>query len=299
LIESNPEVLFAGPSYVELEITGACSLDCIFCYRKSLKKQHGSMDRSTLVKILVGMREFALPYTLCFGGSGEPLDHPEFYAFMDIAVSEKLVEQIVIETSGIKADMNFKSYVEKPENSKIKVIVNNNAMDNRSYSRFHGGDCYTQVFNNIISLSELNRDGDRVYVQVMKINETDEFETEGDTKTYLDRFYDFWEKNSVPIILQKQNVYLGRITDRRYSDLSPIKRVPCWHLQRDIYVLSDGTVAFCKQDIDGEKSHGNIASMTLQQVWDAQKKYFVSDYSGKLCQSPDCSSCDEWYTFNF
>ena len=299
LIESHPGVLFTAPAYVELEITGECSLDCLFCYRKSLKQKHGHMDRNVYMKLLESMRGCGLPYTLCFGGSGEPSDHPEFYAFMDAAVKEPLVELLVIETNGIKADRNFKGYLEQPENAKIKVIINNNAMDNRSYSGFHGGDEYNRVFNNIISLSELNKNGERIYVQVMKIKETDKFENEGDTKTYLDKFYDFWEGYKVPIILQKQDTYLGRIEDRTYSDLSPIKRVPCWHLQRDMYVLSDGTVSFCKQDIDGDKSYGNIAGSALDGILEKQKQAFLSDYSGRLCTSPDCASCDEWYTFNF
>jgi spiro-SPASM protein len=218
------------------------------------------MDKTTYIKIIDGMRLFGLPYTLCFGGSGEPTDHPEFYTFMDIAVKEPLVEQLIIETNGIRADLNFRTYLEKPENNKIKVIINNNAVDTKSYTRFHKGDFYNQVFNNIILLSELNSSAERIYVQVMKINETDEFGNENDTKTYLDKFYDFWEGYKVPLILQKQNTYMGRIQDRRYSDLSPIKRVPCWHLQRDLYILSDGTVAFCKQDVDGENSYGNINS---------------------------------------
>lgn len=299
LIDSHPEVLFTAPAYVELEITGACALDCLFCYRRSLKQEHGHMDMAVYRKLLDSMRNSGLPYTLCFGGSGEPADHPEFYAFMDAAVKEPLVELLVIETNGLKADRNFKSYLEKPENSKIKVIINNNAMDNKSYSRFHGGDEYNRVFNNIISLAELNNNGERVYVQVMKIKETDEFEREGDTKTYLDKFYDFWEGNKVPIILQKQDTYLGRIEDRTYSDLSPIKRVPCWHLQRDIYVLSDGTVCFCKQDVDGEKAYGSIAGFSLDVILEKKRQAFLSDYKGKLCTSPDCASCDEWYTFNF
>ena len=299
LIESHPEVLFTSPAYVELELTGECSLDCLFCYRKTLNRKHGHMERAVYMKLIEFMRTEGLPYTLCFGGSGEPLDHPEFFAFMDAAVKEPLAELLVIETNGIKADFNFKSYLEKPENSKIKVIINNNAMDNSSYARFHCGNEYNRVFNNIISLSELNKSGERVYVQVMKIRETDEFEKEGDTKTYLDKFYDFWEGYRVPIILQKQDTYLGRIEDRTYSDLSPIKRIPCWHLQRDMYVLSDGTVSFCKQDVDGEHVHGNIAVSSPAEILEKQKAAFLSDYAGKLCPSPDCASCDEWYTFNF
>ena len=74
----------------------------------------------------------------------------------------------------------------------------------------------------------------------MKINETEPF---------LDRFYDFWEKYKIPIILQKQNTYLGKIQDRNYSDLTPLERTPCWHLQRDLVVLVDGSVPLCREDI--------------------------------------------------
>ncbi len=300
LIESNPAALFTGPSYVELELTGKCSLDCLFCYRKSLTSgEHGHMKSETLHAIFEGMRNIALPYTLCFTGSGEPMEHPEFYFLMEAAVKENLVEQLIIETNGIQADANFKSFISKPENSKVKVIVNNNGLDKASYQRFHNADAFDTVLKNIKSLAELNAGVERIYIQIMKINETDEFSKENDIKSYLDKYYDFWEGLKVPIILQKQNVYFGRIPDRRYSDLSPVKRTPCWHLQRDIYILSDGTVSFCKQDIDGENSCGNVKAVPLNELWDSQKKYFMEDYCGRFPSKPDCKNCDEWYTFNF
>ena len=123
-------------------------------------------------------------------------------------------------------------------------------------------------------MAELNSGAERVYIQIMKINETDEFGKENDIKSYLDKYYDFWEGEKIPIILQKQNIYFGRIPDRRYSDLSPVKRTPCWHLQRDLYILSDGTVSFCKQDIDGETSYGNVNICLLVKSGNRQKKSF-------------------------
>jgi spiro-SPASM protein len=300
LIESNPETLFIGPSYLELEITGKCPLDCLFCYRKSLSSgEHGEMEYKTFTSILEEMKNFEMPYTLCFTGSGEPMQHPEFYSFMEAAVKESLVEQLIIETNGIKADSNFKGFISKPENSKVKVIINNNGLDKESYLRFHKTDAYDSVLKNILSLAGLNSGGERIYIQIMKINETDEFTKENDIKSYLDKYYDFWEGQKVPIILQKQNTYFGRIPDRRYSDLSPVKRTPCWHLQRDLYILSDGTVSFCKQDIDGENSYGNIKKDRLTGIWNNQKKAFLEDYSGNFPSNPDCKDCDEWYTFNF
>ncbi len=300
LIESNPETLFVGPSYLEFEITGKCSLDCMFCYRKSLVSgEHGNMNSGTLDKILNEMRDFALPYTVCFSGSGEPMEHPEFYGLMELCVKEPLVEQIIIETNGIFANSNFKNYMLKPENSKIKVIINNNGLDKHSYMRFHKTDAFDKVLKNIQSLRELNSGAERVYIQIMKINETDEIGKENEIKSYLDKYYDFWEGEKIPIILQKQNVYFGRIPDRRYSDLSPVKRIPCWHLQRDLYILSDGTVAFCKQDIDGENSYGNINTESLHEIWTRQKKSFINDYLGNFPEKPQCKDCDEWYTYNF
>ncbi len=300
LIESNPETLFISPSYLELELTGKCSLDCIFCYRKALSSPgHGNMEVGAFNKILEGMHDFSLPYTLCFTGSGEPMEHPGFYSFMETALKEDLVEQLVIETNGILADSNFKSFMSKTENSRIKIIVNNNGIDKESYQKYHGTDAFDLVLKNIISLKELNSMEERVYIQIMKINETDEFSNENDIKSYLDKYYDFWEGQKIPIILQKQNTYFGRIPDRKYSDLSPVKRTPCWHLQRDLYILSDGTVSFCKQDIDGSYPCGSIKTMTLKEIWDKQGQYFIDNYNKCFTDEPDCRNCDEWYTFNF
>ncbi len=299
IINNNPEVLYTGPSYVEIEITGECSLDCIFCYRKSLQNPHSHMSRATLEKIISDLRDFNLPYTVCFGGSGEPMDHPGFYSFMEMVINEPLAEMLIIETNGIKADINFKSFLSKPESSKIKVIINNNSLDKKSYESLHGKDHFDTLLENILSLLEFNEKENRIFIQVMKINETDTLEKETSQKSYLDRYYDFWEGHKVPIILQKQNTYLGRIEDRRYSDLSPVKRGSCWHLQRDLYILSDGTIPFCKQDIDGEFNPFSLDEFSLKEIWEKRKVFFINDYNKKYPTKPDCKNCDEWYTFNF
>ena len=79
IIHENPAVLYPGPSYLEIEITGRCELDCIYCFRKSLPSPRGDMDPALFEKILGDMRDFDLPYSICLGGSGEPLMHPHFY----------------------------------------------------------------------------------------------------------------------------------------------------------------------------------------------------------------------------
>ncbi len=289
IIHRDPSVLYAGPSFVEVELTGRCGLDCIYCYRKTLKSVHADMEVSLYRKLLEQMRGFALPYSVCLGGSGEPLMHPKFYEIAEASLAEPLLKNLVIETNGVLADANFRSFYSSMNDQRVRVIVNLSAIDAASYRALHGADFFDTVRSNVLSLRETIADRAGLYLQIMKINETEPF---------IDRYYDFWEKHEVPIILQKQNVYLGRVEDRRYSDLSPIDRIPCWHLQRDLFILSDGTVGFCKQDVEGALSRYSLATGSLAEIFEARCENFIRDYKGTLAGSPDCASCDEWYTFN-
>ncbi len=286
IIEEHPDVLYVGPSYLEIELTGRCDLECLFCYRNSLKQHHGDMEKNNVALLLEQMKAFGLPYTICFGGSGEPLMHRNIYEILSMAAEDPLVESIIVETNGIYADANYRTHCGSA-GEKIKTIVNINGHTPETYKKVHGNDFFDLVHQNILGLTETA--AGRLYIQIMKINETEPF---------LDSYYDYWEKLKIPIILQKQNTYLGMITDRRYSDLSPLDRIPCWHLQRDLYVCADGTVTFCKEDVDGNCAQGTIGSATLVEIWENKKQAFISDYRRRYPAAPDCNSCDEWYTFN-
>jgi len=291
LVHENPKALRVGPSYLELELNGTCDLDCIFCYRNTLAHEHGAMTPATLDAVIDGIRVFGLPCTVCLGGSGEPLMHENFYTMLNKICDEPLVNRVVIETNGIYANANYATALSAVQDKEIITIVNMNGMDAETYNSIHGSDHFQVVHHNIVRLRDTLQDtGHRLFVQVMKINETEPI---------LDRYYDFWENQQVPIILQKQNTYLGRIEDRRYSDLTPFERTPCWHLQRDMYVLCDGTVAFCKQDVDGINAAGRLGDLPMEDIWEKTSISFENDFRGDIAGSPDCGSCDEWYTFNF
>ncbi len=292
-IEKNPGALYVGPSYVELELTGRCPLACIFCYRKTLPAERPDMDMGTLQAVLAGMRGFDLPYAVCLGGSGEPLEHARAFEAMDLVLAEPLVSALVIETNGVRADENFTAYLAAKADSRVKVIVNCNGLDAETYRTAHGADEFARVHRNVIAMRDAVAGvpalSGLVHLQVMKINETEPF---------LDRYYDFWEKTGIPIILQKQNTYLGALVDRRYADLTPLERTPCWHLQRDLVVFADGTVAFCKQDIAGANARGSLAASSLAELWEAGRQSFLDEYAKRYPRQPDCRVCDEWYTFN-
>jgi spiro-SPASM protein len=290
LIEEHCDLLYVGPSYLEIEITGNADVESIYSWRKGMRAVRGDMDVSLFKKILSDMREFNLPYAVCLGGAGDPVCHPSFYNMLDAVHGEELVRAIIIETDGVRCDAGFAQYIANARDPRVTIIVDCSGSDEKSYAELHGVDQFAAVHGNVIAVRNAMGDlAKNLYVQIMKIRETEPL---------IDRYYDFWEAEKAQIILQKQNVFLGAIEDRRYYDLTPLDRVPCWHLQRDLFIMADGRVGFCKQDINGTWSKWNTTDTTVSDIWNARKELFLADYRGKRAISPDCASCDEWYTFN-
>ena len=290
LIDANPSVLCQGPSYLEIEITGRCSLDCLFCYRKSLEQPRGDMAPQLFKRVINDMREFGLPYTVCFGGSGEPLLHADFESFIKISCADPLVERVIIETSAADITERTAKLLNDDDSGKIVAIVNINAFSSAGYQQMHGADFFERVMSNLELISPLKDRKGSLFLQVMKINETEET---------LDSYYDYWEEKGYSIILQKQNTYFGLIEDRRYSDLTPLERTPCWHLARDLFVLADGRVPFCKQDINCLNSRGDLNKDSIKEIYMKSISDFGTNSRQEYPVAPDCRSCDEWYTFNF
>ena len=290
IIQSNPKISFISPSYIEIELTGNCTSQCIFCYRDKLAQKRGHMNPDLYKKLLNDMNQFNLPYTVCLGGAGEPLLHENINDLLEFTIDQTQVERIIIETNGVHIDNKLIELMDSSQGNKISVIVNINGYNNETYFKIHGQNEFDKALFNIERLAKFNETAKRVYLQIMKINETEE---------YLDAFYDFWEEKKFPIILQKQNTYLGLIEDRRYSDLTPVDRTPCWHLSRDIFVLSDGKVPFCKQDVNCECQTGDANEESLQDIFSKMYPLFEQNFKCNYSKKPNCTDCDEWYTFNF
>jgi hypothetical protein len=136
-------------------------------------------------------------------------------------------------------------------------------MDKASYLKLHGSDSFEKVFSNILSLNELNSSGERVYLQIMKINETDEFALEMSRDHILINFYDFWEGYKVPLFSRNRiptqenqgQKILRPLPAEESSMLAPSAR-PVYSVRRNC--------AYCKQEIDGEKGYGNITTTPLK-----------------------------------
>jgi MoaA/NifB/PqqE/SkfB family radical SAM enzyme len=62
---------------VYVEPTNLCNLNCRTCVRNAWDEPLGRMSKAIFSRIIAGVRNFAPPPTIFFGGLGEPLFHPQ------------------------------------------------------------------------------------------------------------------------------------------------------------------------------------------------------------------------------
>ncbi|HKK64784.1 MAG TPA: SPASM domain-containing protein, partial [Clostridia bacterium] len=130
---------------------------------------------------------------------------------------------------------------------------------------------------------------DLVYVQAVRMRENEE---------QLDQFYRYWKQQEhVTPIVQKYDSFCGALPERKVTDLSPIKRFPCWHLKRDLSILIDGSVPMCREDLQHKHPLGNIFEEDIETIWARGNGYYRRHLEADYPEL--CRSCDEYYTYNF
>jgi len=294
IIESHPEILHIFPKYVEIEITNNCNLKCIFCPRQQLTRKIEDM-RFELLKKIVG--ELTAEYDdiiVSFTLMGEPLLHPFFLEFVDYVINSKIFN-LIIETNGTLLNDEIIQQLSSYPAEKLTLLFGIDAISQETYGKLRlsadGKNYYETVKQNIqkfLNYNEINKL--RTFVQILKIQ---------DNKTEIEQFYEFWEKLTPNIVIQKYNNYLNLLEDKQIADLTPLERFPCWHLQRDMEIFVNGDVPICKQDFNGKYIIGNLQTNNINEIWLKLREYYLNNYNFNFQKVPICKKCDEWYTFNF
>lgn len=292
---SRPEIFRSAPSYYEIELYRGCEYECNFCPRQNLKPEEDNivLDPRILEKLLSQAENLGLPYSVCFGGLGEPTLHPSFPELVQKTLASPDLKELFIESAlygDLSGFIETLSSLKEEKKKKINLIVNLTTRDKRAYSGLYGKDNLEKVLQNLTAVSQVLPKSS-IHLQFLKIQEVD---------SELDSWYEQAQKEGYEIILQKYNSYSDVLPQRRASDLTPLGRDFCWHISRDLYLNADGEVSICKQT-PGSKKHsiGNLNKDSLEQIWAKGNPFFSFSAQGKHESIPaPCISCDEWYTFN-
>ncbi|TGN06462.1 spiro-SPASM protein [Leptospira ilyithenensis] len=293
ILKKEPAIFRFAPSYVEWEIQRGSEQDCIFRGRTYLidKNDKTSVTLENAKLILSKLEStFPSPMTICLGGNGEPLLHPDWKEIITRILKLPYLTELMIETSltsNAGELVSFLRNLSEAERKKICLIVDLSTLKEDRYKTLYGTNDLSKVLESIDLLKSVLPQGS-LNVEMIKMKEVED---------EIDAYFTYFEKKNINVILQKYNSYAGKLTERRVSDLTPIHREFCWHLTRDLYINANGSVAICKQDITREI--GNLTTENLKDIWQKGNSYFASSFLGNHPEIPaPCLSCDEWYTFN-
>ncbi len=224
---------------------------------------------------------------ICLGCMGETSLHPNIFSIIYRAA--KAFSHVYIETTGLCWDMENEWWKSIPSN--ISWIVFLDALTKETYhairKSYSSDVAYTAFEKSSQFLHFLIQHNIPCHAQATRISEN-----EGE----LDAFCKYWNSKKAAPIIQKYNNMCGGLAQKKVIDLSPIKRFPCRHLERDMVICLDGDVLLCQQDYRKEHVLGNICTDEIEHLWSLNEVEFVKHVHKEYMKI--CEKCDEYYICN-
>ena len=302
IILEKPALLRTLPAFFNIQVLGACPQACSICPWPShggsvpVTERKELMPKAAFASLLDKIVEFAGDAVIDLSLWGELSLHPDHFELIEMVLARPALS-LVIETSGIgwkedeiKAFAAMRAAPRKNHMAALSWIVSLDAFDPERYKELRGPGFPEAQSCAKTLLSVFPNDA---YVQAVRLKGAEDD---------IEKFYRFWKgENSKQVIIQKYDDFAGTLPKMQAADLSPVKRRPCWHIQRDMNILLDGRVPGCKENLaalkEGAEVLGNAFSDDLSLIWENSaalyNRHCKAEYPGI------CALCDEYYTYNF
>ena len=323
-ITEKPGLLRTLPAYFNIQVSGACPQACSICpwplYGGDVTARKDFMPKAAFASLLDKIVDFAGDGVIGMSLWGELSLHPDRIELIEMVLARPSLS-LVIETSGVgwKTDeleavaaiaakaapaevaANAGSAAPGKKLSSLGCtaplswIVSLDAYESERYREVRGPG-FAEACSTAKTLLSLFP-GD-VYVQAVRVKG---FEDD------IEKFYRSWKtegpSDGKHIIIQKYNDFAGVLPRLQASDLSPVKRRPCWHIRRDMNILIDGRVPSCREDLEALKGGGvwgNAFDEELSLIWErGEALYLEHCLPENKGITGICANCDEYYTYNF
>jgi spiro-SPASM protein len=302
IISEKPALLRTLPAFFSIQVLGACPQACSICpwpgYGGSVPvtERKDIMPKAAFAALLDKIAEFAGDAVIDLSLWGELSLHPERFELIRMVLARPALS-LVIETSGIgwkaeelRALAALRAAPRKNHMAPLSWIVSLDAFDPERYRELRGPG-FSEAQSCAKTLLELFPND--AYVQAVRLKGAEDD---------IEKFYRSWKgESSKQVIIQKYDDFAGALPKMQAADLSPVKRRPCWHIQRDMNILLDGRVPCCREDLaalkGGAEVLGNAFSDGLSVIWEKgaalYNEHCKAEYPGK------CALCDEYYSYNF
>jgi len=288
--------LLRRPVEIALELTNACNLSCVMCFRTRMTRPKGFMGvtdaRRAIDRVKTFPKSLFLPQ-----GFGESLLHPDFLDILGYARSV-IPNRIILITNGtlLHKDVS-REIVKRRLADGIVISVETGRKEEYEKIRVRGD--FDQLDSNINDFIEQRR----------IFNKT--------TPTLLLRGVALQDEESVLALLHKKwgrllsdgdsigvnwtVAWTGPDVEPRVasgqSDGPPTeRRLACRRLWHSLTIGLNRDVTPCCLDYDFQLSVGNINERSLRDIWQGSRlaELRAAHLRGDLSQIPLCKTCKDW-----
>ena len=147
IVRVNDSVSF--PKEAMVEVTMACNLNCIYCFRRGTDETFGVMDEKHFQKLIETAKKSEVR-KIVFSGWGEPLTHSKILDFIGLAKSAGF--NVILNTNGVLLYNYAEDLVELGVD---EIVVSIDATDVEVYGKLRIGGKVTEVIKGLQSLHEI------------------------------------------------------------------------------------------------------------------------------------------------
>lgn len=265
------------PYRVEIELSNACNLRCIYCPRKHMNDTNGFMKLNLFKRLINELS--AYPDTiLVLHRRGESLLHPDFVELCGYVAGK--FEEVQLATNGtVLDDEKSKAIIEAIDFVSFSIDL----PDVFNHTRIPAN--YDEVESRILRFLDMNNGKVRTQVSMVKTVET--------APENPEIFKSIWNDKVDRIRIYEEHSHDGRFGSLRQNRG---KRMPCVMPFYETLVYFDGKVGRCNHDWGGEPiGDANIA--TLKDIWHSERYIKLRKEQETLyIKDKVCSECDSWYS---
>lgn len=274
------------PEEVDIEVTSSCDADCIMCPRRRMSRNPGPMALPLFRKIVdqaveLGVRDLVL------NGYGEISTLRNYRDYLAYIREKSRVIRILVNTNGMRMNEALASaYVE------YGVDVVNIAIDGATaatYESIRKDLKLDTVEANVRQLIAIrNKAGtNRPFIMVLMLLL---LENEHEAKMFLEKWTGVADHTSLAgVVSRVGGVKTIPIINRKS------KAEPCFLLWKQFPILSDGTVALCCDDWNGQGSVGNVNTQSIKELWQNQQRQTLRQLhvDGRAKEIGVCGACQD------
>jgi len=285
------------PFLVDIELTNACNLQCIFCGQQAMQRKRGFMTEDCFKKIIDECAKHQTPIRLIRWG--EPFLHKEISNFIKYIKDRGLLLHIT--NNGLALTTSHMEEMVKHEVDSL--VFSFQGATKEEYELMRNNAMYDKLKNNILKMIKIRGDHKKPFIHISST-------VTNEPKFQIDGFVNFWGNIVDSVDIGKTN--LSRLNANQIKSLETLAKLDvlkkqetikkvycgCKEVYQKLSVDWDGQVTCCCGDYDNFLTVGSISNSTLKQIWDNSEelKLFRNLLDKKLHKSLTlCSTCYHTY----